>query len=477
MFPEKFLWGAATAANQCEGGYKEGGKGESICDHLTAGSKTEHRRFTNEILDDEYYPSHNAVDFYHHYAEDIKAMKDAGFKTYRMSIAWSRIYPNGNDRNPNEEGLKFYDRVFDLCNQYGIEPMVTLSHFEVPYNIVKIGGFYNKDVIDMFVKYATTVFERYKDKVKYWITFNEINFAAMPTGALEVTGIRNNWNQEDFLNDDDDVNKRFNALHNVFLASARAVIEGHRINPDFKIGCMIAHITMYPLTCNPNDILLAQDRDNLVNNFCGDVQVKGVYPYYIKSYFKKNEIDVKVTEEDKNILFSGKVDFYSCSYYMTNCVSDDENAEMTMGNLLDGVKNPYLDASQWGWQIDPKGLTYTLNKIYDRYNIPIMIVENGLGAVDQLEDEKVHDNYRIEYMKKHIKAMNKALENGVDLMGYTMWSCMDIVSSGTGEMKKRYGLIYVDVNDKGQGTFKRYKKDSYYWYKEVIATNGVYALD
>lgn len=473
MFPKGFLWGGAVAANQCEGAWNICGKKESICDHLTAGSIHKNRKFTSNILAEENYPSHEAVDFYHHYKEDIALFAEMGFKVFRLSIAWSRIFPNGNDEMPNEEGLQFYDDVFDECHKYGIEPLVTLSHFEIPYHLVKAyQGFANRKVISFFEHYARTVFERYKNKVKYWITFNEINFGTMPMGNLEVLGISNQENEE-IAKPLDDMQLRFQALHHVLLASGKAVKAAHEINPDFKVGCMIAHITMYPLTCRPEDLLLQQKLDYIINDFCADVQVKGEYPYYALNYFKRNNLKINFDDGDEKILKEGCVDFYSFSYYMSNCVTTESGHETTMGNLIGGVKNPYLNTSEWRWQVDPKGLGYTLNKIYDRYKIPIFIVENGLGSVDEIyENGCINDDYRICYLKNHIMEMNKAIDDHVDLIGYTMWSAIDLVSSGTGEMKKRYGLIYVDRDDNGNGTFKRIKKKSFYWYKKVIASNG-----
>lgn len=467
------MWGGAVAANQCEGAWKEDGKGDSIQAHITAGSLEKPRRFTREISENEYYPSHTAVDFYHHYQEDIRLFGEMGFKVFRLSIAWSRIFPNGDDREPNEAGLAFYDRVFDECAKYGIEPLVTLSHFEIPYHLVeKYQGVSDPYVTECFVRYAVTVFRRYSGKVRYWLTFNEINFATMPKGNLNILGILDQ-RTEDYNNPYDDRQRRFQALHNVFVASARAVREGHKINPDFKIGCMICHITMYPLTCSPDDILEYQNLDNFFNNFCGDVQVKGEYPYYIQDYFRKHHISLRITEEEKEILKQGTVDFYSFSYYMSNCVAKRmEGVELTMGNLMGGAKNPYLEASEWGWQIEPQGLRYTLQKLYDRYHIPLMVVENGLGAVDKLEDGKVHDGYRIEYLRRHVEEMEKAVDAGVDLIGYTMWGPIDLISTGTGEIRKRYGFIYIDKNSDGTGSLQRIRKDSFYWYRDVIASNG-----
>lgn len=470
---DQFLWGGATAANQYEGGYLADGKGLSIADVEMGGNIDHPREIHESVHPHTYYPSHEGTGFYDHYKEDIALFAQMGFKVFRMSIAWSRIYPTGEENEPNEEGLKFYDDVFDECLKYGIEPLVTLHHFDMPYLLVeKYQGFLNRKVIDLFVKYATTVFERYKNKVKYWLTFNEINFACIPMGNLEVLGIYHE-KTKDYTEPYDNLQDRYQALHHVFLASAKAVRIGHKINKNFKIGCMIAHVTLYPYSCHPQDMLLAQKTDHLFNDFCGDVQVRGYYPYYIKEYFKENKIHIIKEENDDVLLKKGCVDFYSFSYYMSNCISCQEGLETSMGNLLGGVTNPYLKSSEWGWQIDPEGLRYTLNKLYDRYQIPLMIVENGIGAVDVKDaNNLIHDTYRVEYIKKHIEQMKRAVDDGVDLKGYMMWSPIDIISSSTGEMKKRYGLIYIDRDDYGNGDFSRYPKDSFYWYKKVIDTNG-----
>lgn len=472
--PKNFLWGGATAANQYEGGWKEGKKGDSLSDHLSGGSKTIRRRFTPVIEPDVCYPSREATDFYHHYQEDIALFAEMGMKAFRLSITWSRIFPNGDEQEPNEEGLAFYDRVFDECRKYGIEPIVTLMHFDMPYHLLKrYGGFTDRKVIDFFVHYAQTVFKRYRGKVRYWITFNEINFACIPMGNLEVLGIYDE-RTSDYTQPYDDPQRRYQALHHVFLASARAVKAAHAIDPSMKVGCMIAHVTLYPYTCHPDDMLYVQQQDHLFNDFCADVQVRGEYPYYIRSYFEQQGISVKMEEADRSILKEGCVDYYTFSYYMTNCMTLGKGEqEITCGNLLEGVRNPYLEASEWGWQIDPVGLRYTLNKLYDRYGIPLMIVENGFGASDVVqEDGQIHDTDRIDYLRAHIAEMEKAIREGVPLIGYLLWAPIDIISSSTGEMKKRYGLIYVDKQDAGSGTLARMKKDSFYWYQKVIATNG-----
>ena len=483
-FPKGFLWGGAVAANQCEGAYLEDGKGLSVPDMLLGGDVNTPRTFLPKTDKTAFYPSHEAIDFYHHYAEDIALFAEMGWNVFRLSINWGRIFPNGDDETPNEEGLAFYDKVFDECKKHNIEPLVTLCHYEIPWNIVtKYNGFSDRRVIDMFVKYATTCMKRYKDKVKYWLTFNEINIACMGEGGLgDLYGL-GIMDPEDVNSDEriplnklkSNPQKTFEALHNQFVASALVVTEGHKINPDFMIGNMIAHTTLYPLTPNPKDILAAFNEDNFKNNFCGDVQVRGEYPTYMFRYFKDHGIDTSyITEEDKKIIKEGVIDFYTFSYYMSNCVTVDENAEKTNGNLATGAKNPYLKASDWGWQIDPLGLRWCLNWFNDRYELPMMIVENGFGAYDKKEEDgTVDDQYRIDYLKAHIEAMRDAVTyDGVDLLGYTMWSPFDIVSASTGEYDKRYGFIYVNYNNNHEGDFSRSKKKSFYWYKHVIETNG-----
>ncbi|MEE1465449.1 MAG: 6-phospho-beta-glucosidase [Clostridium sp.] len=472
-FPKGFLWGGATAANQFEGGFDEGGKGLSIADMLTNGTAKASRRITREYQEHEYYPNHKASDFYHHYKEDIALMKEMGFKVYRMSIAWTRIFPKGIEDQPNEEGLAFYDRVFDTLEQSGIEPLVTISHYEMPlYLTQKYNGWADRKVIDCYVKFCEVIFERYRNKVKYWLTFNEINCGTLALGNYMSLGILNEGTVS-FTEQIDDMQVRYQALHHQLVASAKAVALGHKINPRFMIGCMIAIMPCYPLTCHPKDMLKFQKQWQNINYYCGDVQVNGAYPYYAESFWQENNIHIDITREDLELLKKGTVDFYSFSYYMTNCVAHNDNESMIGGNLLAGVKNPYLATSDWGWQIDADGLRYTLNELYGRYHIPLMVVENGLGAVDKLEkDGSIHDTYRIDYLREHIKAMQEAIADGVVLIGYTPWGCIDLISASTGEMKKRYGFVYVDADDEGHGTYQRYKKDSFSWYKKVISSNG-----
>ncbi len=476
-FPKGFLWGGATAANQFEGGWNEGGKGPGVPDHIRGGTVSAPRLWDKEIDPNVYYPSHQAVDFYHFYEEDIRLYGEMGFKCFRLSINWSRIYPNGDELEPNKEGLEFYHKVFAECKKYNIEPLVTISHYELPWGLsVKYNGWTGREVIDCYVRYATTLFNEYKDEVIYWLTFNEINIGAQPFGRIMSLGMQGEDGKPMFKVDPEtpeEASDRFTALHNQFVASAKAVVIGHEINPENKIGLMIAGTMAYPFTPNPKDVKHTQDRMNMSNWFCGDVQVRGHYPYYAKRYFKDNNITVRMEEGDEEILAKGTVDFYSFSYYMSSCASVDPEALKGSGNMFTGIVNPYLKASDWGWQIDPEGLRIYMNEVYGRYEIPLFVVENGLGANDvRAEDGKFHDDYRINYLRDHIKAMEQAVEDGIELMGYTMWGCTDLVSASTGEMKKRYGFVYVDRDNDGNGDFHRERKDSFFWYKKVIETNG-----
>ena len=475
-FPKGFLWGGATAANQFEGGWREDGKGDSVCDHMTGGTATTPRYFTNTIKEDTYYPSHEAVDFFHRYKEDIALMAEMGFGVFRLSINWTRIFPRGDEETPNQRGLDFYRSVFEECKKYGIEPLVTISHYELPYHLMdEYSGWTNRKCIDFFLHYCKVLFEEYKDLVKYWLTFNEINCLIMGVGDILSAGIKCEGGPAQVLglpSTREQLANRFQALHHQFIASAKAVKLGHEINPEFQIGCMVAGGAIYPYTCNPDDILKAQ-QDMRMNYFCGDVQVRGEYPHFSNRMFEEMGISITMEEGDADILKEGTVDFYSFSYYMSTCSTVDSEALKAAGNVVMGVNNPYLKSSDWGWQIDPKGLRYLLNELYGRYQIPMMVVENGLGAVDKVEEDgSIHDHYRIDYLREHIKQMEEAIGDGVDLIAFTPWGCIDLVSVSTGEMKKRYGFVYVDKDNDGNGTLDRIRKDSFYWYKEVIATNG-----
>ncbi|RHX73737.1 6-phospho-beta-glucosidase [Lacticaseibacillus paracasei] len=471
-FPKGFLWGGAVAAHQFEGGWQAGGKGVSIADVMTAGDNETKRRITDGVQSGENYPNHDAIDYYHRYHEDDQLFADLGLNCFRTSIAWTRIFPNGDEEQPNEAGLKFYDDVFDDLLSHQIEPVITLSHFEMPYHLVKkYGGWRSRKVIDFFVKFATVVFDRYKDKVKYWMTFNEIN---------NQVGMMNEWSL--FTNsgllikpDEDKEAVMFQAAHYEAVASALAVQIGHRINPDFQIGCMVAMGPVYPATPNPNDVFKAE-RTMQTNYYLADVQVKGKYPAFLDRYFDRHAVNLDITLEDRDVLLAGKVDYIGFSYYashVTEASQDEPTDFITMGHNRE-VKNSTLQRSDWGWEIDPVGLRYALNWFSDRYEVPLFIVENGFGAFDKInQDGHIQDDYRIDYLRQHINQMRLAVEvDGVKLMGYTPWGIIDLVSAGTGQMEKRYGVIYVDKDDQGKGTLARSKKASFDWFQKVIRSNG-----
>lgn len=465
--PKDFLWGGATAANQYEGGWNEGNRGPSIADILTGGSVNKSRRLTPPApLENEFYPNHEATDFYHHFKEDIRLFAEMGFKVYRFSISWSRVFPKGDEEAPNEEGLKFYDNVINELLKYNIEPLVTISHYENPLHLsLEYGGWKNRKLIDFYMNFAKVLFTRYKGKVKYWLTFNEINMLTVPFGGIFCAGIL----------DEKENNKenRYQAMHHQLVASALAVKLAHEIDENNKVGCMLAYHNGYPYTCHPKDILFAQQYCQIQNNIAGDVHVRGKYPGFAKRFFEENNINLKIDDADSKILKEGTVDFVSISYYSSVCVSKTSDGEKTSSNGSENIKNPYLKASDWGWQIDATGLRYVLNQIYDRYQLPIMIVENGIGAIDKVsEDGKIHDDYRIDYMRQHVEQMKEAIYDGVELIAYTSWGCTDLVSASTGELKKRYGFIYVNKHDDGSGDLSRIPKDSFYWYKKVIESNG-----
>lgn len=471
MLPDDFLWGGAVAAHQLEGGFREGGKGLSIADVMTAGANGIERQITNGILPGKNYPNHEAIDFYFRYKEDIRLMAEMGFKCFRTSIAWTRIFPNGDETEPNEEGLQFYDDMFDELLKYQIEPVVTLSHFEMPYYLVeKYGGFRNRKLIEFFVRFAETVMKRYKDKVRYWMTFNEINNQGCVSSKWHA------WTNSGILyREDEDVQTVLQqAVHYEMVASAKVVKLGHEINPDFQIGCMLAMVPYYPRTCSPDDVWAAQVAMEHRLYYYGDIHVFGEYPAYMNAFRKQHGIELDMTAEDLQILKEGCVDYIGFSYYMSNTISSVE-VENSI-KVSDGyytAKNPYVKESDWGWQIDPKGLRYSLNLLHQRYHVPLFIVENGFGAYDTVEEDGIHDPYRIEYLKMHVEEMKKSvLEDGVPVIGYTPWGCIDLVSAGTGEMEKRYGFIYVDKDNQGNGTLERRKKDSFFWYQKVIESNG-----
>lgn len=473
-FCEGFLWGGATAANQCEGAWDRDGKGISVSDICTGGKFGQSKRITPILEDGTFYPSHEAIQHYDRFKEDIALFAEMGFKCYRFSIAWTRIFPNGDESQPNEAGLSHYEKVIDECLKYGIEPLITLSHYEVPFGLTKkCNAWVSRDMIQYFLNYCNAVFTRYKGKVKYWLTFNEINSASVPMGALLNQGILNDLeNPTEFMKQPDIPQQRYQGLHHMFVASALAVKMAHEIDSNYRIGNMMLYSASYPLTCNPDDVLKCQQYNRLYNYYCIDVQAHGEYPAYADRMLEELGVKIEKQPDDDKILKNGTVDFITFSYYMSSCqtASDQKGGE---GNILGGVPNPYLEASDWGWQIDPKGLRYALNDLYDRYGLPLMVVENGLGAKDEIEEDgSINDDYRIDYLREHIEQMHEAVQDGVELMGYTPWGCIDLVSASTGEYAKRYGMIYVRRYDDGTGDFARMKKKSFYWYKKVIESNG-----
>ncbi len=461
MFPKNFLWGGATAANQMEGAYLEDGKGLSIQDLLPHGVATPR---TEEPTPDNLKLI--GIDFYHRYKEDIKLFAEMGFKVFRMSIAWARIFPNGDDAEPNEKGLEFYDRVFDECHKYGIEPLVTLSHYETPLAIAKkYDGFRSRETVELFARYAETVFRRYCGKVKYWLTFNEIN--TVMSEPFMSGGI---WTDKSKLT----LGDKLQAIHHELLASSKATKIAHEVDPENKVGCMVLALPVYPLTPDPADVLKTMDM-NHTNLLFTDVQARGYYPSYAKRWYRENNITLHMEPGDEEML-RNSVDFVSFSYYWSLCASADPTKVKEM-YFSSATPNPYLKSTDWGWQIDPQGLRYILNEFYERYQKPLFVAECGLGAHDRLVEDghgsfTVNDDYRIDFLRQHLLQVEAAIEDGVDVFGFTSWGCIDLVSASTAEMEKRYGYIYVDRDNKGNGTLARYRKKSFYWYRDVIASNG-----
>ena len=462
QFPEGFLWGGAIAANQAEGAWLEDGKGLDLASCFPYGI---HHKFRGRPVEGIYYPQKEAIDFYHRYKEDVAMFAEMGFKVFRTSIHWTRIFPNGDDATPNEKGLEFYDNLFDELLKYGIQPLITISHYEMPVNLVeKYGGWRDRRLIEYYLRFCETIFRRYKDKVKYWLTFNEIN--NMRRNADYVAGVIFDGSEDRRTRQ----NLIYQAAHHMFVASAKANKLCHEIIPDAKIGCMLSLSNIYPYNCDPQAVFETMDirRKSL---FYSDVMIRGYYPGYIERVWKEEGVELEIEEGDLEVIRQYPSQFLAFSYYKTTAHEAGKPSFFDTGGEQN-TPNPFLKTSDWGWQIDPLGFRYTLNEVYDRYQVPVFPVENGLGAVDVVEDGKIHDSYRIDYLREHLKALKEAVRDGVDVMGYAYWGPIDIVSAGTGEMKKRYGFIYVDKDNEGNGTLKRIRKDSFDWYKHVIGTNG-----
>lgn len=478
-FPEGFLWGGAVAANQIEGAWREGGKGWSVADVATYKPDADVRDYKTHVSvssdsikrameesDCTYYPKRRGIDFYHRYKEDLALFAEMGFKVFRLSIAWTRLYPTGEEEEPNKEGLDFYENIFKEMRRLGIEPLVTLSHYEMPLLLsLKYNGWTDGRVIDCFVRFCQTCFKHYGQYVKYWLNFNEVD--SIIRHSFITAGII-----PDRCGEKSELSCCYQALHHQFVAAALVTKMCHELISGSKMGCMLTKLMTYPRTCAPEDVAATQKK-NLENMFYSDVMVFGEYPKMILRDLEKRGINISMEPGDLEILKEGTVDFVSFSYYMSMTESVDPNAERTPGNTVLGVKNPYLESSEWGWQIDPVGLRISLIELYDRYKKPLFIVENGIGSKDILEpDGTVHDAYRIDYFRKHFQEMEKAIDDGVELIGYTSWAPIDLISASTNQMSKRYGFIYVDQDDLGGGSLKRIKKDSFYWYRKVIETNG-----
>ena len=471
QLPKEFLWGGATAANQLEGGWDADGKGPGLIDMIPWGpdrsAVMRGQKDYHTLPADAYYPGRKAIDHYHRWKEDIALFAEMGFKCYRFSVSWTRIFPTGEEEQPNEAGLAFYESIVDECRRYGIEPLITLCHFELPVVLLeKYGGWRDRRIIQAFVRLCETLFRRFRGKVKYWLTFNEINMLMhLPFGGAGVC----------FQPGENEDRVKYQVAHHELVASALAVQLGHEIDPSFRIGCMLAGGTYYPWSCNPEDVWAAIAQDH-VNYFFSDIQVRGYYAGYARKKLERQGIMPVMEPGDAEILAKATVDCVSFSYYSSRCIAahpERIGAQQTT-NAAKTLKNPHLASSEWGWQIDPLGLRIVLNNLYDRYQKPLFIVENGLGAKDVAEaDGSIHDDYRIAYLRAHIAAMIDAVvEDGVELWGYTSWAPIDLISASTGEMSKRYGYIYVDQDDAGVGTLERRRKDSFYWYKKVIASQG-----
>lgn len=473
-FPEGFLWGGAVAACQIEGAYDVDGRGLSTSDIHLYDKNLDRAHIEQEgggtlayirkaAADKKgYYPKRFGIDFYHTYKEDLALLKEMGFKTFRTSVSWSRIFPKGDETEPNEAGLQFYDHLIDEIRADGMEPIITMCHYDIPLHLVtEYGGFASRKVANLFVKYAELLLNRYKGKVKYWIVVNQVNLVPMVQfGGL---GIYDDQTTPDKMEE-----LMYQAVHNQFVAGAKIVALARKIDPDAQMGTMLADGTMYPATCRPEDIVLTMKK-NRMQYFFSDVQLRGEYPVYALRYFAERNIHIAMEEGDEELLREHTMDYLAISYYYSMIVDSDKNTI----DPFDGEQNPNLKPTPWEWRMDPLGLYNSLSQYWDRYQKPLLIAENGLGALDTVEaDGSIHDDYRIDYYRRHIEQVRECVLDGVDILAYCAWGPIDIISSSSAEMSKRYGFIYVDKDDLGNGSCKRSRKDSFYWYKKVIATNG-----
>lgn len=473
---KQIFWGGATSAAQSEGNYLADGRQPSNFDFLPLDDRRLKAVYKNQsasILEsrgDEIYPGRNGNDFYHHYQEDIALLKELGANSFRFSISWSRIFPTGEEEAPNEAGLQFYENILTELERLQMEPIVTLSHFEIPLHLVKkYNGWENRKVVELFLHYAETVLQRFKGRIKYWIPFNEMNM------VLHIPFIGGGILFEEGK---DNLSIQYQAGHHQLLANALSIEAGKRIDPDNQFGAMLAAGKTYAYTCDPKDVFAAlqQEKENLLFS---DVQVFGEYPRFFSHFIKDKQLNLTIYPEDREALQKNTVDFVSFSYYSSACTAAEENGiDRVATNGYTTLRNPYLPKAKSVWQDDPLGLRITLNQLQDRYHKPLFIVENGIGTQDDFVDGKVHDDYRIHYLKEHVKNMKLAMEeDGIDLMGYLMWGIIDLPSVSEGKISKRYGVIYVDQDDENNGSHQRYKKDSFTFYQKVIASNGAVVFE
>ena len=471
-FPEGFLWGGAIAACQAEGAYDVDGRGLSTSDLRCYTKGFDRANIEKEggdtlagiratVADTEsFFPKRYGIDFYHTYKEDLGLMQELGLRAFRTSVSWSRIFPQGDEEEPNEAGLTFYDRLFNEIVADGMVPVITMSHYDIPLHLVtEYGGFANREVIKLFCRYAKVLLERYHDLVKYWIVFNQVNL--LPTVRFGSLGLYDDQaeNMEELM---------YQAVHHQMVAAAQTKLMARRIDPTLHIGTMMADGTFYPATCRPADVVLTMQK-NRMQYFFTDVQLRGEYPVYALRYFKEHGYDIKILPEDEELLRDNTMDFLGISYYSSKIVDSDVNTIAP----FEASQNPNLEPTPWEWRADPLGFYNSISQYWDRYEVPIMIAENGFGALDEVEpDGSIHDSYRIDYLRKHVEQLRECVKDGVDVIAYLSWGPIDIVSSSSAEMSKRYGYVYVDRDDFGNGSQKRLKKDSFYWYQHVIQTNG-----